>query len=335
MGRLPRDRVSRRRATSTSRAATCGRSIATSPSCTTLLLQQAARRLRGRRRDRDRDAARASTSTRCSCGSIRPPRGSRSSRRRRRPRSSPSICWRWTGRTSRCDAAAGAAREARSAARAGRAAAPPHAGHARSGARAAEWLDRFEGAGLDGVIAKPADGRSTSRASARCSRSSTRARPTAWSPASAGTRAGRDAVGSLLLGLYDDDGRPAARRRDLVVHDGQAASSSRPELAPLRENALERSSLARLGQRGRASPARMPGGQSRWSAGKDLSWEPLRSSGCARSSTTTCRATGSATRPCSSAGGPTSAPTTAATTSSRSRPLTSSRRSSAPGATGA
>ena len=33
----------------------------------------------------------------------------------------------------------------------------------------------------------------------------------------------------------------------------------------------------------------MPGGQSRWSAGKDLSWEPLGSSGSARSSTTTCR----------------------------------------------
>ena len=45
-------------------------------------------------------------------------------------------------------------------------AAPPDADDARSRA-GAEWLSRFEGAGLDGVIAKPADGDRTSRASAR------------------------------------------------------------------------------------------------------------------------------------------------------------------------
>jgi ATP-dependent DNA ligase len=78
----------------------------------------------------------------------------------------------------------------------------------------------------------------------------------------------------LLLGLYDDRGRlqhvgvtsafTAARRRELAE-----------ELAPLRIGALEghpwQSWAAAEGPGGR-----MPGGHSRWSAGKDLSWEPLR-----------------------------------------------------------
>ena len=81
-------------------------------------------------------------------------------------------------------------------------------------------------------------------------------------------------VGSLLLGLYDRQGRlqhvgvtsafPMATRRALVA-----------ELAPLRENALTghpwRAWAEAAGESGR-----MPGGQSRWSAGKDQSWEPLR-----------------------------------------------------------
>jgi ATP-dependent DNA ligase len=82
------------------------------------------------------------------------------------------------------------------------------------------------------------------------------------------------AVGSLLLGLYDDKGDlhhvgvtssfTMAKRRALVA-----------ELAPLREDALRGHPWKRWAEADGES-ARMPGGQSRWSAGKDLSWEPLR-----------------------------------------------------------
>jgi ATP-dependent DNA ligase len=47
------------------------------------------------------------------------------------------------------------------------------------------------------------------------------------------------------------------------------------ELAPLRENAMERHPWREWAQHA-GDTTRMPGGQSRWSAGKDLSWEPLR-----------------------------------------------------------
>src|SRR5262249_39606325 len=81
-------------------------------------------------------------------------------------------------------------------------------------------------------------------------------------------------VGSLLLGLYDDAGR--------LHHVGVTSSFSMAirrrlaaELAPLRTNALDAHpwrDWAALAD----GAARMPGAQSRWSAGKDLSWEPLR-----------------------------------------------------------
>jgi ATP-dependent DNA ligase len=82
-------------------------------------------------------------------------------------------------------------------------------------------------------------------------------------------------VGSLLLGLYDDRGRlqhvgvtssfTMARRRELAG-----------ELAPLRERALDEHPWRDWAEVGAGAAGRMPGGQSRWSAGKDLSWEPLR-----------------------------------------------------------
>ena len=86
--------------------------------------------------------------------------------------------------------------------------------------------------------------------------------------------AGRTAVGSLLLGLYDDDGDlhhvgvtssfTMARRQELVE-----------ELEPLRKGAMKGHPWREWAQ-AEGSGTRMPGGQSRWSAGKDLSWEPLR-----------------------------------------------------------
>jgi ATP-dependent DNA ligase len=145
----------------------------------------------------------------------------------------------------------------------------------RDRARALDWFHRFEGAGLDGVVAKRLDGayepgvRSMIKVkharTADCVVAGFR-----WHKDGPGTM-----VGSLLLGLYDGEG--------VLHHVGIAASFAVKqrkalvdELAPLRENALEghpwrawRLDEAQAGQR-------MPGGGSRWNRGKDLSWEPLR-----------------------------------------------------------
>ncbi len=87
-------------------------------------------------------------------------------------------------------------------------------------------------------------------------------------------KSGKDAVGSLLLGLYDDDG--------VLQHVGVTSSFTMAvrrqlveELAPLRNNAMDEHPWREWGGAA-AESSRMPGGQSRWSAGKDLSWEPLR-----------------------------------------------------------
>ena len=147
---------------------------------------------------------------------------------------------------------------------------------------AAEWLQRFEGAGLDGVIAKPeaATYQPGKRAMFKIKHARTADCVVAgfrWYKKAA------DSVGSLLLGLFDDDGR--------LHHVGVTSSFTMEkrtqlveELAPLRRDAMAShpwrewveamaattpEEMARIGQR-------MPGGHSRWSAGKDLSWEPLR-----------------------------------------------------------
>jgi ATP-dependent DNA ligase len=144
----------------------------------------------------------------------------------------------------------------------------------RDRAVAADWLQRFEGAGLDGVIAKPLHG--TYEPGRRVMFKIKHARTAdcvvagfRWHKAGHGTL-----VGSLLLGLFDHRGR--------LHHVGVTSSftmARRAELAeelePLRRNALAEhpwKEWADLGGDG----TRMPGGHSRWSAGKDLSWEPLR-----------------------------------------------------------
>ena len=143
----------------------------------------------------------------------------------------------------------------------------------RDAALAREWLDRFEGAGLDGVIAKPVN--ATYQPGKRAMIKVKHARTADC--VVAGFRwhkSGKDAVGSLLLGLYDDGG--------MLQHVGVTSSFTMAmrkqlaaELQPLREHALDghpwREWASAAGEY-----ARMPGGQSRWSAGKDLSWEPLR-----------------------------------------------------------
>ena len=84
---------------------------------------------------------------------------------------------------------------------------------------------------------------------------------------------GTKVVGSLLLGLYDEAGR--------LHHVGVASAfnvKTREELvellAPLRTDALTDHPWKAWAQHDGGT--RMPGGQSRWSAGKDLSWEPVR-----------------------------------------------------------
>ena len=139
---------------------------------------------------------------------------------------------------------------------------------------ARKWLDEFEGAGLDGVIAKPAGG--TYEPGKRSMIKIKHARTADC--VVAGFRwhkNGRnELIGSLLLGLYDVSGRlhhvgvtssfTMAKRRELA-----------DELAPLRERALEGHPWREWAEWS-GDGTRMPGGQSRWSAGKDLSWEPLR-----------------------------------------------------------
>src|SRR5436190_6946512 len=140
---------------------------------------------------------------------------------------------------------------------------------------ATDWLSRFEGAGLDGVIAKPLDSPYEPGKRAMIKIKHTRTADCVV----AGFRwhkDGRDQrIGSLLLGLYDANGSlhhvgvtssfTMAVRRQLV-----------DELAPLRERALENHPWRQWAEVDTSDMTRMPGGQGRWSAGKDLSWEPLR-----------------------------------------------------------
>ena len=138
---------------------------------------------------------------------------------------------------------------------------------------AANWLQRFEGAGLDGVIAKPAAAsyQPGKRAMFKIKHVRTADCVVAgfrWH------KSGKDALGSLLLGLYDDDG--------ILQHVGVTSAFTMAmrkqlvkELAQLRKDALKRHPWREWAS-AQAESGRMPGGQSRWSAGKDLSWEPLR-----------------------------------------------------------
>ncbi len=138
---------------------------------------------------------------------------------------------------------------------------------------AQDWFTRFEGAGFDGVMAKPADApyeqdkrvmwKVKHQRTADCVVAGFR-----WHKDGAG-------VGSLLLGLYDDEGVlnhvgvassfTAARRRELV-----------DELVPLRENALEDHPWREWAVAHEEAGGRMPGAGSRWAPKKDLSWEPVR-----------------------------------------------------------
>jgi ATP-dependent DNA ligase len=161
----------------------------------------------------------------------------------------------------------------------GGAATPVHLSPAtRDRALAEDWFRRFEGAGLDGVMAKRLDepyraGERTMikvkhRRTADCVVAGFR-----WHKNGAGTM-----VGSLLLGLYDEKGT--------LHHVGVTAAFTTAvrkqlveELAPLRENALDGHpwrEWSAAQDDANAKGQRMPGATSRWNRGKDLSWVALR-----------------------------------------------------------
>lgn len=138
---------------------------------------------------------------------------------------------------------------------------------------AQRWFVEFEGAGLDGVVAKrladpyTPDKRTLVKVkhlrTADC--------------VVAGYRIHKDGkgVGSLLLGLHDDEGR--------LHHVGVAASFTAKrrgelldELAPLLDGALEGHPWRDWAEAQAHAEGRLPGAQSRWNAGKDLSWVPIR-----------------------------------------------------------
>jgi ATP-dependent DNA ligase len=139
---------------------------------------------------------------------------------------------------------------------------------------AQEWFHRFEGAGLDGVIAKheTTPYQPGKRAMVKVKHERTADCVVAgfrWHKNGRGTL-----VGSLLLGLYDDSGH---LHHVGVTSAFQMAARKRlaEELEPLRKDALAQHPWREWAQAFEGG-VRMPGGQSRWSAGKDLSWEPVR-----------------------------------------------------------
>jgi ATP-dependent DNA ligase len=139
---------------------------------------------------------------------------------------------------------------------------------------AQEWFHRFEGAGLDGVMAKREDApyQPGKRVMVKVKHARTADCVVAgfrWHKQGPGTH-----VGSLLLGLWDDAGA--------LHHVGVTSSFTMEgrrrlagELEPLRRDALASHPWRHWAEGGDGSQ-RMPAGQSRWSAGKDLSWEALR-----------------------------------------------------------
>ena len=149
----------------------------------------------------------------------------------------------------------------------------------RDAGTAQRWFDTFEGAGLDGVVAKTAD--LPYGPDQRLMTKIKHVRTADCVVAGFRWHKSGGVIGSMLLGLYDDKGTlhhvgvtaafPMAQRKALV-----------DTLAPYRENALEHhpwrdwASAMAEALESRGTGGRMPGGQSRWNAGKDQSWEPVR-----------------------------------------------------------
>jgi ATP-dependent DNA ligase len=143
---------------------------------------------------------------------------------------------------------------------------------------AADWFRRFEGAGLDGVIAKPTSGSYEPNKRVMLKVKHERDCDCVVAGFRWYKKGDRTLIGSLLLGLFDDAGA--------LQHVGVCASFSaakRKQLAeflePYRKDALSAHPWRAWAEAEAATDEgvkRMPGGQSRCSQGKDLSWEPLR-----------------------------------------------------------
>lgn len=138
---------------------------------------------------------------------------------------------------------------------------------------AQDWFDRFEGAGLDGVVAKRLDGLYTpdKRTLVKVKHERTA------ECVVAGFRMHKDGkgVGSLMLGLHDAEGR--------LHHVGVAASFTvafrsqlLDEMAPLIDETLDDHPWRDWAIAQAHETARLPGNVSRWNAGKDLGWVPVR-----------------------------------------------------------
>jgi ATP-dependent DNA ligase len=138
---------------------------------------------------------------------------------------------------------------------------------------AGDWFARFEGAGLDGVVAK-----STSLLYRPNERAMTKVKHKRTADCLVGgfrVHKSGDGVGSLLLGLWNDDGR--------LQHVGVCTSFSATfrkqlmeEVEPLREGALDDHPWGAWAEAAAHGQDRLPGATSRWNAKKDLSWEPVR-----------------------------------------------------------
>jgi len=139
--------------------------------------------------------------------------------------------------------------------------------------RARGWFSQFEGAGLDGVVAKPLD--QPYRPGQRSMFKVKHTRTADCVVAGYREHKSGPVVGSLLLGLYDATGQlqhvgvcasfPMARRRELVE-----------ELRPLRMDDLTGHPWAAWADEAAQASSRLPGAVSRWTGTKDLSWVPLR-----------------------------------------------------------
>ncbi len=138
---------------------------------------------------------------------------------------------------------------------------------------ARQWFEQYEGAGLDGVVAKPPAGRyrPDERAMFKIKHERTA------DVVVAGYRLHKSGpvVGSLLLGLYDD--------RGTLQHVGVSAAFTMKrraelvtELEPLRMDDVSGHPWAAWSEEAAHETARLPGAPSRWSGRKDLSWVPLR-----------------------------------------------------------